>query len=384
MQGQDIAHYAYHVKGAVPRASSHATDRTLNKQPDSAYLNYIQADSLHFPHSYFMSYMFYMNSRYTIQDTGTPLSNQFLLQGFGVMFDTVIDANYKDTGYALGSVVTNVIVDSLHITIGHNNHSGTQDTIIVQIDSVDFSGYPTSTVLHADTIYTSTGLSPSNDWLNPINLTVNAKQFQLKGNRFAVYVTYYGSKLDTMGFLPGFGDTLCHLGGSGNIPRGTHIGNYFNNLRANSYSSGYKYFFNDTSKTIPDSNGYMYGVTINCSNPELQYGYFQDNPISAYIAFTNITGINELSSPSGFKVAQNQPNPFNNTSSIAYDIKASAHITFSVYDLAGRQLLYNDYGNVAPGRHSISLEAGQFSPGIYLYTFNVNGSQITRKMAISR
>jgi len=382
MQGQDISRFAYHVKGPIPKIVPN-TNRILNTS--DIYLNYIQADSLYFPHSYYMSYMFYINSAYTLSDTGTPKSNEYLLQSFGVMFDTLIDANHKDTGYA-SDIAENIIIDSLHITIGQSNHSGTQDTIIVQIDSVAKDGYPTNTILHADTVLTGiTGLSASNDWLNPLNLTLKLKYpVALNDNKFAVNVTYHGSKFDTMGFLPGFGDTTCHFDGSGVIPRQTHIGNYFGGLRANSFSSGYKYFFNDSTRTIPDSNGNTFGVAISCGNPDLHYWYLQDNPISAYVTFTNVTGIKELSSLDGFNVSQNQPNPFNKNTLINYSLKSSANVAFGVYDLAGRCLLNSNYGTTASGMHSISLNADSFTPGIYLYTFNINGSSVTRKMVITQ
>jgi hypothetical protein len=379
--GQDIANHIYHVKGAVPKAQN--AERTMST--NSVYLNYIQADSVYFPRSYFMSYMFEMNSRYSINDTGSHLANEYLIQSFGVMFDSIIDSYYKDTTYNL-NIVRGLTIDSLSIIIGQNNYSGTQDTIIVQIDSVDRYGYPTSKVFHADTVLTGiTGLSASNDWLNPFNLVIK-KNFPvaLNSNQFAVNVFYYGSKFDTMGFLPGFGDTTCHFGGPGIIPRETHIGNDFGGLKVNSFSSGYKYFFNNTMTTIPDSTGNTYGININCANPQLHYWYLQDNPISAFVTFTNVTGINEPKFSESFEVGQNQPNPFNKTTQIIYSLKNASNVEFRVYDMAGRELLNDNYGMLPQGSHSISLDASLLGPGIYFYTFNVNGASVTRKMVITQ
>ena len=59
-------------------------------------------------------------------------------------------------------------------------------------------------------------------------------------------------------------------------------------------------------------------------------------------------------------------------------------IGFYVTDLAGRVLLKDNYPGMAPGSHDILLNASQFSPGVYLYTLNVNGNGVTRKMVITR
>ena len=303
------------VKGPIPKGG--ITDKVMNNYT-SVYLNYMESDSLYYPLSYFTNYMFYMNSRYAIQDTGFPrMTNELLLQSFSVMFDTIIDANYidvnnVDTGYA-SSIVQSIIIDSFHIIIGHEDASGKQDTIVVQIDSIDaFTGYITSTVLHTDTIYPPlTGLSPGNNWLNPVNLAIKLDYpfgYLINGNKFGVSVFFYGNKSDTLGFLPGFPYNNCKAGGSGAIPTGTKIGDKFGGLRANSLTSGYKYFF-DSTRTIPTSVGATDGLYVQCSKPASTYWYFQDNPISAYITFKNTTGINELEAK-GFSISQNYPQPF--------------------------------------------------------------------------
>ncbi len=206
--------------------------------------------------------------------------------------------------------------------------------------------------------------------------------FKVNSNKFAVTISYYGSKKDTFGFLPGFPYKMCITGGTGPIPEGTQIGEKFGTLKANSLTSGYKYFFNNDD-TIPTSAGITNGLYLQCSNPSSKYWYFQDNPISAFIHFEDVTGVNELSE-NGFSVSQNYPNPFNQKTQITYNLTKSSKVEFAVYDLAGRELINNKYSTVAPGQHIINLEANQFSPGIYLYTFNVNGALLTKKMVITR
>ena len=53
------------------------------------------------------------------------------------------------------------------------------------------------------------------------------------------------------------------------------------------------------------------------------------------------------------RVGQNAPNPFNQNTQIKYNLTRSSDVVFTVHDLAGRELVRNNYTTVAPG--SISL-----------------------------
>jgi hypothetical protein len=378
-------HMAYRqVQGTIPKFTPLNTNR-IESLTTPAYINYMQSDSAYFPLAYFTNYMFYMNSRYDLSDTGANLANELLLQSFGVMFDTIIDVNL-DTGYT-PNIIQNITIDSLNIIVGQANTSHTPDTIIVQIDSVDATGYPTGTVLHSDTVFTGlVGLSSGNNWLNPYNLIIRPNYpfgYQVNYNKFAVTVFYYGAKNDTMGFLPGFPYVNCAAGGSGPIPEGTKIGNKFGTLRANSYTSGYKYFYGDSTRTIPTSAGATNGLYLQCTKPSSKYWYFQDNPIGAYVTFTNTTGVDELKA-NGFSVNQNYPNPFNKQTRINYNLTKEAAVNFTVCDLAGRQLVSNNVSSTGPGQHTITLDANTFTPGVYFYTFTVNGVNLTHKMVVTQ
>jgi hypothetical protein len=96
----------------------------------------------------------------------------------------------------------------------------------------------------------------------------------------------------------------------------------------------------------------------------------------------NDAGINKINSP-GFSVDQNYPNPFTTSTEITYNLVKASDVTFSVSDITGRVIVNNVYTNSAPGAHTINLSGTSFSPGVYFYTFNVNGSTITKKMVIT-
>lgn len=88
-------------------------------------------------------------------------------------------------------------------------------------------------------------------------------------------------------------------------------------------------------------------------------------------------------SNTGISVEQNYPNPFNKETTITYSLANASNVTFTVYDVTGRIIASNNYGIISPGQHEINLSADTFSPGIYFYTFDINGSIVTKKMVIT-
>ena len=67
-----------------------------------------------------------------------------------------------------------------------------------------------------------------------------------------------------------------------------------------------------------------------------------------------------------FSIRSVYPNPFNPTTTIAYDIPHESHVTLTVYDLMGRELetLVNTIQPI--GNHQITWDASNYSSGIYL------------------
>lgn len=91
----------------------------------------------------------------------------------------------------------------------------------------------------------------------------------------------------------------------------------------------------------------------------------------------------EEESVNGIKLFQNQPNPFNNTSLINYEITNSSNVSLEVTDITGRKLMMLSEGKKERGVHSISLDASALSKGVYFYTLKANGVSLTKHMIIT-
>jgi len=100
-----------------------------------------------------------------------------------------------------------------------------------------------------------------------------------------------------------------------------------------------------------------------------------------------VTGVNDDKNeltPSHFTLYQNNPNPFNPSTIISYNIPAASKVTLDVYDLLGRhvQSLLNDYQE--QGSHSISFNASGLSSGVYFYRIVAGQYTATRQMVLIR
>jgi hypothetical protein len=86
--------------------------------------------------------------------------------------------------------------------------------------------------------------------------------------------------------------------------------------------------------------------------------------------------------PTGFKLDQNFPNPFNPGTMIKYSLPTDGKVTLIVYDLAGREVSVLVKGFQTAGGHQVIFSAAGLSSGIYFYRLQTATLGITRKMVM--
>lgn len=123
----------------------------------------------------------------------------------------------------------------------------------------------------------------------------------------------------------------------------------------------------------PDINGvYIFRIRLNDRN----FRTVSENEIKI--------GVSEITE---FKLFQNSPNPFNPTTSIAYELFTAAKVTLKVYSLDGKEIetLVDEYQQ--PGKYKVDFTAGknsELSSGIYFYKFQTNHSSDIKKMIFTK
>ncbi|OYU97121.1 MAG: hypothetical protein CFE21_02185 [Bacteroidetes bacterium B1(2017)] len=86
---------------------------------------------------------------------------------------------------------------------------------------------------------------------------------------------------------------------------------------------------------------------------------------------------------SGYILYQNQPNPFHANTSIAYQTPEDAKgVSILLFNMQGE--LLKTYANLQAGKNSLSINAYDLKPGMYLYSLVCNGTEIdTKRMILS-
>ena len=83
-----------------------------------------------------------------------------------------------------------------------------------------------------------------------------------------------------------------------------------------------------------------------------------------------------------YKLYQNFPNPFNNRTSIAFDVVEEGKVTLRIYDVMGRKVKTLVDENRPTGRYIEEYNADGLSSGIYFYRVKVKKFTDTKKMLL--
>ncbi|HVN49416.1 MAG TPA: T9SS type A sorting domain-containing protein [Bacteroidota bacterium] len=99
-----------------------------------------------------------------------------------------------------------------------------------------------------------------------------------------------------------------------------------------------------------------------------------------------ITGIarTPAQEPRTFSLAQNFPNPFNPSTTIAFSIPSKSHVTLKIYDILGREVATLINSDVSAGSHTQQWNASNFSSGIYFYRLQAGSLNQTKKLLLLR
>ena len=98
---------------------------------------------------------------------------------------------------------------------------------------------------------------------------------------------------------------------------------------------------------------------------------------------------NILPVPTDFMLGQNYPNPFNPRTVIQYEVPTLGHVTITIYDILGREVIQLVNGIQEPGYKTIIWDAkneGEFSvgAGLYFYQLKTAAYVNTKKMILVR
>lgn len=98
--------------------------------------------------------------------------------------------------------------------------------------------------------------------------------------------------------------------------------------------------------------------------------------------YDNIVATEDISSNKAYKVYDNQPNPFSQTTLIKYAIPQSEKVEISVYDISGRKVSSLLNSEKSAGTHQIEWDASNQNSGIYFIEIKVGGFVDVKKCVL--
>ncbi|MBN2789840.1 MAG: T9SS type A sorting domain-containing protein [Candidatus Delongbacteria bacterium] len=99
---------------------------------------------------------------------------------------------------------------------------------------------------------------------------------------------------------------------------------------------------------------------------------------------SSLSGIinNEQLIINNYELSQNYPNPFNNQTTISWTLKDNAQkVDLKVYNSKGQMVKQLFNGRQSAGKHSAVFNSEGLNSGIYMYTLQVDGVSVSRKMS---
>lgn len=92
--------------------------------------------------------------------------------------------------------------------------------------------------------------------------------------------------------------------------------------------------------------------------------------------FQNHVGIKENTAFSGVST---YPNPFNNNTTVSFNLKSDSEVAVAVTDLAGR-VVYTSTANMSAGQNEIAIDGSSFNAGVYTVAITSNGATTTQRI----
>lgn len=144
----------------------------------------------------------------------------------------------------------------------------------------------------------------------------------------------------------------------------------------------------ETQTEIGGDNGTVV-ITYDDGEPFLsvdgRYGDGAIMLISGLVAETEVgTGSGVEALAQELRIAGNYPNPFQNSTTIAFDVPATSDVSISAFNLLGQKVASIYEGRVVAGSHSVNWDAIGIPSGVYLLRVETGTAARTTRAVIAR
>jgi len=126
---------------------------------------------------------------------------------------------------------------------------------------------------------------------------------------------------------------------------------------------------------VPLNDTVMDQLYIDSLDVELNY---------AVKTLSSILGISHPQDKSiELSLEQNNPNPFNRTTTVTYRLQSDSYVILEFCDICGRTLQILVSRFESPGPHTVTMDRSPFAAGVYLFRLKAGAGIVTRKCIIN-
>ena len=171
----------------------------------------------------------------------------------------------------------------------------------------------------------------------------------------------------------------------GNLSNSDTSDNGYNYIYGNSNSDTIYDLYNNTPDSIKAENNFW--GTSNTDTVEAHIFHYPDNPSLGYVDYLPIyipVAVRETQSkiPSGYKLYDVYPNPFNPFTIIKYDVPELTYVIIRVYDITGREVKLIETGLKQPNTYEAIFDGNNLSSGIYFCRIEAGSFVDSKKIVL--
>ncbi len=138
---------------------------------------------------------------------------------------------------------------------------------------------------------------------------------------------------------------------------------------------------NSTTAVATANTTFLYDPNATTGGP---WFYLTSVPmVRTHFSVPAWSGVEDVETPVA-KLYQNQPNPFDGTTTISYSLEQAGKVSLTVVDINGKVIANFNEGLKSAGNYSVNFNADELASGIYNYSLNVNGERITKRMIVTK
>lgn len=276
-----------------------------------------------------------------------------------------------------------VRVDTVYAIVSHENNSGTENKVIVELSSQSGTGVfsESAAVLFRDTTKTTTSLSKGGNWVGtgaltfleiPVNKDVPVGKFP------GIRLRYEGSKADTMAFL---GSYVPNPESTADVPLASSYPYSYLRQPGTLLNNGVPSIFSPAGVWYVEADGKT--PQKDPSSGDTVFYYLQNIQIFMKATIKESTANVADFAENNLKIGMIHPNPAVDNASLNIQLAKSANVTVQIFDISGKLISNQPQGFRATGEHRLVISTSDLSSGSYIYNLVVDGlPAISRKLSI--